>query len=230
MKKVILAVDVGAIGIKASLVNLGLVVVADLGRVLTEADKGPQQAVEKVIGLLRANRDLIGAYEIVGWGGNIPGPAYYERGVMLSSPQLPSWKGFKFVQAMNQRLSEELGYRVCGAVTNDVAAAAYGEFLCGVGGGEKSVLLAAVGGGVGGGYADKKVGLFTGSRHVNQSHIGHQYVIGPLEAEKGRLCGCEERGHAEAYCSFTAMAAMVSEALASGVESSLREVWEVAPA
>ena len=50
-KMAVLGVDVGATGLKATLFSPKFDIVADLGRKPTEADKGPQQAIKKIVSL-----------------------------------------------------------------------------------------------------------------------------------------------------------------------------------
>jgi glucokinase len=223
-KPAILGIDVGATGIKGTLFSPNFEIIADLGRRPTEADLGPEQAIAKMAAMLLEARPKWQGHRIALWGGNIPGPARYGEGRILRSPNLgPTWDNFGFTDALCAALNDALGYSVPGTVANDVAAAAFGEQRFGVGGGTRSVYLAAVGGGVGGGFADAS-GLYKGARHVCQNHIGHVYVVDPT-LPYAPLCGCGKRGHMEAFTSFTSMFLAVDNVLARNAATCLKDEW-----
>ena len=100
-------------------------------------------------------------------------------------------------------------------VRNDVEVAAIGESRFGAG--RKVALFACefVGTGVGGALMQNGVRFEGASGSAGE--IGHIMV----EAG-GRMCGCGQRGHLEAYASRTAITAILREEVQGGAQSSLR--------
>jgi glucokinase len=94
------------------------------------------------------------------------------------------------------------------AFQNDANAAAYGEFWAGAGQGTKSLVLFTLGTGIGCGIVwDRKI---VEGEHSHGAEVGH--II--IQAFAGRMCGCGQPGHLEAYASETALRKIMHESLA----------------
>jgi glucokinase len=100
------------------------------------------------------------------------------------------------------------------ALGNDVEVAAIGESRFGAGRDIPLFACVFVGTGVGG--ALMMNGARYGGATGNAGEIGHTMV-----RAGGRMCGCGQRGHLEAYASRTAIVAMLREAVEGGDKSSL---------
>jgi glucokinase len=140
--------------------------------------------------------------EILGIGIGAPNANYY-TGQIEHAPNL-SFKGIiPFVDMLKTRLP---AYRTI-VLTNDANAAALGEMQFGGAKGMKHFILFTLGTGVGSGLVvdGKLVYGYTGFA----GEYGHTMLM-----PEGRLCGCGQRGHVEAYCSAIGMKRTVFELLA----------------
>lgn len=95
-------------------------------------------------------------------------------------------------------------------INNDAQVFATGEMTWGAGRGAKCMLMLTLGTGIGGGLCVNGQD-FQGAR--NTIEIGHMCVNFSSEAP---LCGCGQRGCAEAYASDTGIARQAREAIARG--------------
>ncbi len=120
----------------------------------------------------------------------IPGEYDRTQGELITSPNIPSWKGF--------RLRENLQHILCDNIfiENDVNLSAMGEIEQGAGITWKNFVYLAIGTGLGGGVVINS-NIITGSGG-GAGEIGHM-LIHP----DGELCGCGRRGCLEAYASGT---------------------------
>ncbi len=109
--------------------------------------------------------------------------------VTHATDALPGWAGTE----VGKGLSRRLGLRV--AVLNDVHAHALGEASVGAGRDVASMLLVAVGTGIGGGLV-LNGSLYAGARSA-AGHVGH---LGVPEADD-LVCSCGRFGHLEALSS-----------------------------
>ena len=250
-KRVVLAVDGGATSFKGYLVDEKLDVVSPVQKVLSGRESGPGPVLDAfAVNVETALR--VGDFELCGIGAIVPGPADYKNGVIEYTPNLPGWAGCNVRREFEARFGPlPMGF------VNDVAGATLGEFAFRVRqgwtrpawvrneAGERvlvsnypiqSLLMAKIGGGVGGGYADRKMGMFPGTWGYNQTHIGHTVVPDPTPlirrlgwdcdiAYLPRICGCGQIDHLEAHASCSAMAAIMQEMLDDGVETSVRDAW-----
>jgi glucokinase len=110
-------------------------------------------------------------------------------------------------------LHERLGLPV--VIENDADAAVWGEYVHGAGRGERCVVMATVGTGIGG-------GIVVGGELVRggfglAGEFGHLVIV-----PDGRLCGCGSRGCLEAYASGTALTDSVRAAAAAEPEGGRR--------
>ena len=133
------------------------------------------------------------------------------RGVLLSAPNLGGGiDNVDFAGPLSSRFNLPLW------LENDVQGAALGEARFGAGRGHKLFACVFVGTGVGGAL------LVDGQRYTGAAgsagEIGHTMI-----RAGGRLCGCGQRGHLEAYASRSAIVAMLREGLELGRKTVLEE-------
>lgn len=175
-----LGIDTGGTGIKFVVTDAGGAVVFD-GEVPTD----PTSASESMDRLA----DAVAGYlpRLAGVGMACAGIIDPIKGTLGRSPNLPGWQDTE----LRERVSQPLGGLPV-ALANDVNGALYGEFRHGAGKGCSSLIMIALGTGVGGGVVlDGK--LVTGS-HNGAGEIGH-IMLDPA----GPLCSCGNRGCLEAY-------------------------------
>jgi len=201
------AVDLGGSKILSVIVDAeGRIAGED--RRATEADEGPDAALERIAASVEAalaeaglRRDDLRAVGVCA-----PGPIDSTRGSILSGPNLPGWHDVPICRYLTERLG------VPAILENDATAAAYGEFVYGAGRGHRHIVYITVSTGIGGGLVlDGR--LYRGVTGV-AGELGHITI----EAE-GPLCGCGKPGHVEALASGTAIAREGEALLARGGSS-----------
>lgn len=104
-------------------------------------------------------------------------------------------------------------------IENDANAAAYGEFISGVGRKYKDFVAVTLGTGVGGGIIVQE-NIITGSYHGG-AELGHMVID-----MNGATCSCGRRGCWEAFSSATALIGKAKEAAAAHPESTLNTLVE----
>jgi len=122
-----------------------------------------------------------------------------QSGLVRSSPNL-GWKDFPLREKLEERLKLPV------VVTNDVRAAAMGEWHFGAGKGVDDLVVVFVGTGIGG-------GVISGGRLLKgcsntAGELGHTTLI-----VDGRKCHCPSRGCLEAYASGWAIAERAQETI-----------------
>ena len=185
-------VDVGGTKIAAALVT-SEGVVGPVRTIPTPAASGGEAVLDAIAGLVR---EVAGRQELVGVGVGTAGVVDAARGRILSATDsFADWVGTGVADGLRARLGLE---RV--EVRNDVDAHALGEAWLGAGAGASSVLMVAVGTGVGGALVlDGR--LRTGAHHV-AGELGHVPAVGA----EGLRCTCGRPGHLEALASGPALA------------------------
>ncbi len=182
----------------------------------TEADRGPDHAIGRMVDALAAAavEAGVGLGGLLGLGVASPGALDLVNGIVHEAPQLPGWDGIPLPRI----LSDRLGIPVL--LENDANAAALGENRFGAGRGTRQMIYFTVSTGVGGGIIiDGRIyhGI-TGSA----GELGH-IIVQP----NGARCLCGELGCLEAYASGTGIAwraaALVEVGAAPGLERVRRE-------
>jgi glucokinase len=146
---------------------------------------------------------------IKGIGLGVAGQVDSKRGVLIQAPNLGG--GCKDV-VLEEPLRKRFHMPV--AVANDVEVAAIGESRFGAGRGIDLFACVFVGTGIGGALmlGGKRYGGAAGSA----GEIGHMMI-----RAGGRMCGCGQRGHLEAYASRTAIVNQLREEVEGGATSSI---------
>ena len=128
-------------------------------------------------------------------GIGVPGIADIAAGVVRYLPNFPGhWENI----AVREALESQVGCPVY--IINDVKAATLGEMAFGLGKGVRTMILLALGTGIGGGIVVN--GRLNLGRFGSAGEVGHIVVDGD-----GAPCGCGSRGCLETFVSGPALAA-----------------------
>ncbi len=205
-------VDVGATKILAGVVEYRSGIIQNSVKVSspTEGPASLLEAISEAISkaLSEAPGDLAKRVERIGLG--LAGQVNTATGVLSSAPNLGG--GISSEMQIAAPLQERFSLPI--ALGNDVEAAALGEAMFGAGRGKKSFACVFVGTGIGGALVQD--GIRDRGASGSAGEIGHIMLMAG-----GRLCGCGQRGHLEAYASRTAIVAMLREKVAAGAQTSL---------
>jgi len=213
---VAIGVDVGGTTMAAGLVGADGEVLAHLQA--PTHGRGPGAALETLLDLLGTLEGTarIRGLQIAGVGIGVPGTVDAESGTIGVDihyvPDLAS-------MPLAGMLSARLGLPVF--VDNDVNVLALGEWMFGAGKGARSLVVLALGTGVGGGI------ILGGVLHRGAGGFGGELGHVPIDFE-GRPCICGGRGCLKAYVSGTDIAIQGRERIKR--EVSAAEVFELAAA
>ena len=192
-----LGVDLGGTKVETSLVDTTGQILASHGSP-TEPERGPDGVIAGIIGCV--NGCLGKASESArALGIGIAGQIEKDAGIVRFAPNL-GWHNVP----LQAKLEEALALPV--TVTNDVRAAAYGEWLYGSGQGVDDLVCLFVGTGVGG-------GIISGGRLLEGCNntggeLGHMTIV-----RDGRQCHCRNQGCLEAYAGGWAIGERAQEAV-----------------
>ena len=150
-------------------------------------------------------------FEIKGIGVGIPGTLDMDEGVVIASPNLPTWTNFSFASLMKERTGLPV------AINNDANVAALGEAKFGSGSKYQNIIMITLGTGVGGGIVANGR-MYDGNKHQG-AELGHAVI-----ELNGRDCTCGRKGCLEAYASATALIKSTKEAMEKHKDSLL---WDV---
>jgi len=185
----VIGVDLGGTKTAAGTVSRDGAVGA-LRTVPTPAQAGPAAILDAVADLVRAVAADAGA-PVLGLGVGTAGVVDVTTGTIVSATDaIPGWTGTDVAGGLRDRLADLTAGPV--HVENDVDAHAAGEAWLGAGAGLASVLMVAVGTGVGGAVVLDGRPL-RGAHHV-AGEMGHL----PTPGAEGLRCTCGRPGHLEA--------------------------------
>jgi len=212
LKKALIGIDLGGSAVKAGLVT-------EDGRVkeFKRYDLPPEKTVQQVIEIikkavdelsLRASKD---GQNIIGTGIGAAGLINMERGIIVSSPNLPGWKDVP----LKHLLEKSLGTPIY--LDNDANAAAYGEKWAGAGKNVRSLICITLGTGVGGGL------VLNGE--VWHGDYGMGGEVGHITVDPhGPPCACGNRGCLEAFSSATGIVRRAKELVKFGKGAILAKI------
>lgn len=223
-----LGVDIGGTHTRVALGTAeGAILARETGR--TPSRGTPESVVREIAGSTRAllERARVPLGAVVAAGAAAAGTCDRARGVIVTSPNLPTWHNVP----LRALLEKELGIPI--VVINDAKAAALGEWLYGAGRGTSHMVYVTVSTGIGSGLVLN--GRLYEGVSGSAGEVGH-IILDP----QGPLCACGNRGCLEAFASGTAIAREAAQALRAGRPSLLREMagghpeaitaWEVGEA
>jgi len=181
----VLALDIGGTSIAAALVGPGGI--DEVATLATPAAAGPEAVIAAA---LEVSEQVRGKPRLRAVGIASAGVIDTDRGrVTHATGSLTAWAGTDLAGPFAERFGVPV------AVLNDVHAHGLGEARSGVGAGRSSMLLMAVGTGIGGCHVrDGEVIL--GARGA-AGHIGHL----PVPEAQGVPCPCGRSGHLEGLAS-----------------------------
>ena len=210
---IVLGIDIGGTSIKGASIN-------EQGKILDRfaLDVNKKDSPEKTIGeLSNIINEFVKTHQysepISGIGVGVPGIVDFDLGVVLSSPNLPTWNGFNIKEFLQKNTNLPV------ILNNDANVAALGECIFGAGKKYQNMILLTLGTGVGGGVIINK-SIYDGNEHRG-AELGHMVI-----ELNGRDCGCGRKGCFEAYASATALIKDTKEAMKNHPESELHKVYE----
>jgi glucokinase len=211
-----IGVDVGGTTVAAGLVGPD-------GQVLEHAQapthaRGEGRALDTIIDLLARLQDSARArgVAVTGVGVGVPGVVEADRGTIGAEiHHVPELAGVP----IRERLAQPLGLPVF--VDNDVNVLALAEWMWGAGRGARSLVMLALGTGVGGGI------ILDGRLHRGHAGFGGELGHVPVDFD-GPPCICGGRGCLKAYVSGTDIARRGSERLGRPVSAA--EIFRLAAA
>ena len=201
MRQVVIGVDIGG-------TNVRMGIVTPKGRILkrvqyaTDISKGRLALSEKLVSDLRnvIDKNIKRPDRLIGIGIGIAGAIDMRRGIVVQSPNLPDFNGFRLRKFFEKKISVPV------SIENDANAFALGEGWVGAAKGSKHYCGITLGTGVGGGIIVN--GEILHGPDGMAGEVGHM-VIQP----EGPLCGCGGRGCLEVYASATGIRRMALEAV-----------------
>jgi len=214
MSEIFVGIDLGGTNIKVGCFDSQLNLICKTA-VATEANVGPEVIVDRIgrtTEKLLADNDLSGE-SIAAIGIGAPGPSKLDEGIIIASPNMPSFKNVP----LRKMVSDKFGKPA--VLENDANAACWGEYVLGAGKDVDDMVFFTLGTGIGGGVIIK--GKLVHGFADNAAELGH-IIIYP----EGRRCGCGQRGCVEAYASADSTGKRAAEAVKAGAQSSLEKVLD----
>ena len=208
---VVIGIDIGGTSIKGALVNSEGIV---LHRFAMDVDKSKpgEEELNKFCDLMISSiKEYDPHIKLEGIGIGMPGLLDMDKGIVISSPNLPKWDSLPLAEIIQKRMSLPV------YLNNDANVAALGEARFGSGKEYKNMIMLTLGTGVGGGIIiDNK--LYDGHKHMG-AELGHMVI-----RVNGHKCGCGRRGCFEAYASATALINDTKKEMEKHPESELNRI------
>lgn len=213
-KKYVVGIDLGGTTISGGVLDYeGNIVFRHT--IDTKSELGEKIVLERIIKVIDyvIKKSKIPKNNIKAIGIGSPGPLDIEKGIIITSPNLP-FKNFNIVNPIKNH------FKISVYLDNDANAAAVGEYKFGSGKGSRNMIFITVSTGIGGG-AILNGNIYRGS-NSNALEIGHMTL-----KEDGAICNCGNFGCAEALASGTAIAKKARMELNRGKESSLKKLKKI---
>jgi len=205
----VIGIDLGGTNIKAGVLDSsGNIIASDSAP--TEAQAGADVVVENICKAARkvSKGARIAWKDIKAVGIGSPGPIDFQKGMILTAPNLPGFVNFPLKMLLVDKLKKPV------TLENDANAAAFGEFWAGAAKGVRHMVMLTLGTGVGGGIIID--GDVLHGAMGSAGELGHMIIN-----YDGPRCACGNRGCLEAYASATATVRRFADAVRSGRESAL---------
>ena len=158
----------------------------------TETEKGPDQAISKLLEVSERIIHKFASYKLVATGISCGGPLDSKTGIIYSPPNLPGWDHIEIVKIFNEALG------VPTFLQNDANACALAEWKFGAGKGTENMIFLTFGTGLGAGLILNSR-IYAGTNDL-AGEIGHIRLAdeGPVAYGKA--------GSFEAFCSGSGIA------------------------
>lgn len=207
MKDLYVGVDLGGTKIYTAIANDNGEILSEV-IVKTEAEKGYEQIVEKIKNSIHKVIQDTDKERVRAIGIGSPGPIDRKNGLIAEPVNLP-FLNFPIVEELEKEFGVETH------LDNDANIATLAEHIFGQGKGKENMVYVTVSTGVGGG-AILNGKIYRGSTS-NALEVGHTTINA-----SGRRCNCGNCGCVESMSSGTAIMRGAKDALASRIETSLR--------
>lgn len=207
-------IDVGGMSLKAGIVDEnGNIIIKKA--VKTIPGREGKLIVDDLAELIKSivSESKIPSSEIAGVGMGFPGSVWDEKGIVRYCCNID------LVDIPIIKLLKDKGIDYSLYISNDANCAVLGEAYFGSAKGSKNVVLITIGTGLGTGIVVDGV-LLTGNRSAGAEGGHMQINIG------GAKCGCDKKGHYEAYASATALLRQAKEACEKHPESLMNELFK----
>ncbi len=212
MARLFLGIDLGGTNIKIGFFDEKLTLIEKVS-MPTQPEKGPEFVVETIASAISnlLSKNGFSKEDLLGAGVGCPGPVDLKKGVIENAPNLPLFRGFAFRDALGRRLNIPV------TMENDANAALWGEYTLGSARGARDVVFLTLGTGIG--------GAVIANAQIVHGHLDAAGELGHIAIfPNGRLCGCGQRGCAEAYASASNTARRAIEEIQKGRKSTLKEL------
>ena len=208
---VVIGIDIGGTSIKGALVDSNGVVLHRFAMDVDKSNSGEKEVNRFCDVMSKSIKEYDPNIKVEGIGIGMPGILDMDKGIVVSSPNLPTWDNFH----LGDIISKRMGLPVY--LNNDANVAALAEARFGSGKDYKDMIMLTLGTGVGGGIiVDNK--LYDGHKHMG-AELGHMVI-----RTGGNLCGCGRRGCFEAYASATALINDTKKEMEKHPESKMNEI------
>jgi len=213
IKKAYIGVDLGGTNTKIAIVDdRGSIIARSM--IPTQAMRPAENVVEDIANeakRLKKEAELKD-FKVYSLGIGIPGLIDWNRGICLLLPNFPNkWKHIPIKEWLEEKLSLPV------AVINDVRAITLAEKRFGAGKDVKSLILMAIGTGIGGGV------VIDGNLYIGKD--GSAGELGHIIVEPGGIkCGCGNRGCLESYASGPSIVAQALRSLVQQNDTMIRDM------
>ena len=214
MSEVFIGIDLGGTNIKIGCFDSNLKLIRKIS-VPTDVEMGPEAVIDKMaqtIKKLLADVKL-SLKDVPAIGLGTPGPAKYKEGILLAMANFPKFKNVPICRMLSEKLGKPIIF------DNDANVACWGEFSAGAAKDVKDMVFFTLGTGIGGAIISE--GKLLQGCDGNGAELGH-IIIYP----DGRLCGCGQKGCAEAYASASTTTKRAVEAIQAGRDSTLKKLLD----
>jgi len=209
-RKLLVGADLGGTSMMAAVVDITTGTVLGEDKRRTRRELGAAAVTERLATCIKRAiaQAKVKPKDVCGVGVGIPGPVDPVQGRVARCVNLgPSWDNYLLQESLERLINLPV------TIDNDVNVGAVGEHRFGAGRDAKDIVVMFVGTGIGGGLVlDGK--LHTGFRY-SAGEVGHMVLV---DEQTGPLCGCGERGHAEALASRSAIERRILQARAAMAE------------
>jgi len=191
----VLGIDIGGTNVKLGVVDEAFRIVEKVS-IETQKNKGD---IEMVANIISAAKAIYSAYSFTAIGIGSPGCIDSEKGVCVSSGNLP------YNNTPIVKMFEE-AFKMPVSIENDGACAVLGELYAGVGRKYDDFIMVTLGTGIGGGIVLNRK-MYRGATNL-AGELGHMTI-----KYDGQRCVCGNTGCFEMYASVTALIKQTKQAV-----------------